>query len=340
MKKIFILVLAWAVISCAKKEAEIWYCPMHKDYQTDHPGDCPICGMKLVKKDASVQLPPKMQGATGAHAGTVPSSPQAANPPEVLSIPPDKQQMLGMRTTKPEMRKLALTLRLPAQVAYEPDLYTAIVEYRQLVSQASSMPEGISGASLVGAAALRVKQLGLGDDEIRQFSRSGNALSRLLTGNAAGQSLISLQVSEGEIGLIRKGLPVVVTASAYAEKKFKGQITGIGTLVDAKRRVFTVRALVGDAGALLRAQMFVTAEISLSAGKGLSLPRTAVYDTGTRQVVFVKKSETEFAPVEVKILGGNDDYAILSGITEKDEAVISSAFLLDSEARLKIGNYK
>ena len=30
---------------------DIYYCPMHPQYTSDHPGDCPICHMKLVKKE-------------------------------------------------------------------------------------------------------------------------------------------------------------------------------------------------------------------------------------------------------------------------------------------------
>jgi hypothetical protein len=29
----------------------VYYCPMHPSYTSDRPGDCPICNMKLVKKD-------------------------------------------------------------------------------------------------------------------------------------------------------------------------------------------------------------------------------------------------------------------------------------------------
>lgn len=29
----------------------LYYCPMHPGYTSDKPGDCPICGMKLVKKE-------------------------------------------------------------------------------------------------------------------------------------------------------------------------------------------------------------------------------------------------------------------------------------------------
>src|SRR3990167_1216444 len=31
---------------------EIYYCPMHPTYTSDRPGDCPICNMKLVKKES------------------------------------------------------------------------------------------------------------------------------------------------------------------------------------------------------------------------------------------------------------------------------------------------
>src|SRR5690242_13720903 len=30
-------------------EGELYQCPMHPTYTSDRPGDCPICGMKLVK---------------------------------------------------------------------------------------------------------------------------------------------------------------------------------------------------------------------------------------------------------------------------------------------------
>lgn len=35
----------------AGKEKTIYYCPMHPTYTSDRPGDCPICNMKLVKKE-------------------------------------------------------------------------------------------------------------------------------------------------------------------------------------------------------------------------------------------------------------------------------------------------
>lgn len=36
------------------KEKAIYYCPMHPSYTSPRPGDCPICNMKLVKRESPV----------------------------------------------------------------------------------------------------------------------------------------------------------------------------------------------------------------------------------------------------------------------------------------------
>jgi hypothetical protein len=33
-----------------QKSHDVYYCPMHPNYTSDHPGTCPYCGMGLVKK--------------------------------------------------------------------------------------------------------------------------------------------------------------------------------------------------------------------------------------------------------------------------------------------------
>jgi len=46
-----VLLLTLPFLGCGKEHgAEIagWHCPMHPTYTSDRPGDCPICGMKLV----------------------------------------------------------------------------------------------------------------------------------------------------------------------------------------------------------------------------------------------------------------------------------------------------
>ena len=38
---------------------DIYYCPMHPGYTSDKPGDCAICGMKLVKKEVAQEIEKK-----------------------------------------------------------------------------------------------------------------------------------------------------------------------------------------------------------------------------------------------------------------------------------------
>ncbi len=64
-QKIFVLVLCLLILSTvvftackenkkvatAENSADFYYtCPMHPEIVRDEPGDCPICGMTLVKK--------------------------------------------------------------------------------------------------------------------------------------------------------------------------------------------------------------------------------------------------------------------------------------------------
>ena len=53
-RKISGLAVMMALSAIVVYAADIYYCPMHPTYTSDRPGDCPICYMKLVKKEASV----------------------------------------------------------------------------------------------------------------------------------------------------------------------------------------------------------------------------------------------------------------------------------------------
>ena len=332
----FLLLIALTAIltDCAKKkEPEVWYCPMHTHYRTDHAGKCPICGMALVKDEA----PTKEASAHVAEQHTKKEEAKPA-PAATITVSPEQQKLVGITTAKPQERKLSLTLQLAGQVAYEPDIYAAIIEYRQLAAAAHTLEGSVGGsANLTQSAVLRLRQLGVSSDEIGQYARSETAASRLITGNGGGKALITLRLSEADLALVRKGMAVKVTAPSFPGKVWSGQVTAIGSLVDAKNRSLSARVLVSDRGQLT-SQMAVTAELAIRAGSGVSIERSAVLDTGTRQIVFVKVSPTEFEPRAVRVLGGNDDFALVSGITAKDEVAISSAFLLDSEAKLRLGD--
>ncbi len=43
------------------EQAALYYCPMHPTYISDRPGDCPICSMKLVKRDKTMPEQPSKE---------------------------------------------------------------------------------------------------------------------------------------------------------------------------------------------------------------------------------------------------------------------------------------
>jgi Cu(I)/Ag(I) efflux system membrane fusion protein len=79
---------------------EQWQCPMHPSIVQDHPGDCPICGMKLVKVAAAA---PATGGAQAA-GSQAPAKEQWQCPmhPSIVQDHPGDCPICGMKLVKME----------------------------------------------------------------------------------------------------------------------------------------------------------------------------------------------------------------------------------------------
>lgn len=75
----------------------LFQCPMHPTIIQDHPGNCPICGMKLVQVESAAAGSASAGGAAAAtaHAGHA-SAPTPAGLTHV-DIDPARQQLIGLR---------------------------------------------------------------------------------------------------------------------------------------------------------------------------------------------------------------------------------------------------
>src|SRR5215471_15347639 len=56
---------------------DVYYCPMHKNYHSDKPGNCPICSMKLVKLENS-STPAATSAAMKSEPSSMPGMPSSA----------------------------------------------------------------------------------------------------------------------------------------------------------------------------------------------------------------------------------------------------------------------
>jgi Cu(I)/Ag(I) efflux system membrane fusion protein len=132
----------------ATAEQPLYQCPMHPTITSDHPGDCPICGMKLVRVKSAATPPP----ASGASERKVlyyrsPMNPQVTSPvprkdemgmdyvpvyeDEVqgttpasglatVSIDPRRQQLIGLRTAPVVRGAVAGSWRTVGRVEVDP----------------------------------------------------------------------------------------------------------------------------------------------------------------------------------------------------------------------------
>jgi Cu(I)/Ag(I) efflux system membrane fusion protein len=83
--------------------------------------------------------------------------------------------------------------------------------------------------------------------------------------------------------------------------------------------------------------MYVDAEIDTGSGEPLlSIPESAVLDTGSRQAVLVDKGQGRFEPREVKLGHHGAGYVeVREGVAEGEPVVVSANFLIDAESNLK-----
>ncbi len=113
----------------AATEKDVYYCPMHKTYHSDKPGNCPICSMKLVKLQGpstatAAEAAAKVEPNTGAAAAT--PTPTPASQDNAIFVPPEKQQLIGMRSVPAVMGTLTKDIRIVGKVSYDETRLTHI----------------------------------------------------------------------------------------------------------------------------------------------------------------------------------------------------------------------
>jgi hypothetical protein len=345
---------------------EIYYCPMHPNYTSDRPGDCPICGMSLVKRETA---PPAGDKPTKAGERKLlyyrnPMNPEVNSPVPMkdqmgmdyvpvyeeetppaqtsgVYISPEKQQLIGVKKGSVEKRKLSGQILTVGRVAYDPALFTAQQEYLQALKSSRTIhkDEGYideqSGA-LTRAMKQKLLSMGMGEDEINGLENRGKPQQNLYLPTSEDKNVwVYVTIYEYEAGLVKTGTPVEVRAIAYPGVSFEGSVITVTPMLEAATRTLKVRALVDNPENKLKLEMFVNVVIKYDLGDKLAVPEEAVMHAGTRDIVFIAKPEGFFEP-RVITLGSKAQgyYEVLQGLSENEEVATSGNFLIDSESKL------
>lgn len=144
-------------------------------------------------------------------------------------------------------------------------------------------------------------------------------------------------VAEQDIGLVKIGSTAQVSIEAYPDKHFEGKIAFIYPALNSATRTVSVRVELANREGQLKPAMFASVALATDKGVGvLTVPTSAVIDSGTRQVMLVRLTDGRFEPRTVKLGSRSDDYVeVLDGIAEGEQVVTSANFLIDAESNLK-----
>ncbi len=144
-------------------------------------------------------------------------------------------------------------------------------------------------------------------------------------------------VSEQDIGAVKRGAIAFIVFRAFPNETFKAPVTFILHELDMATRTAKVRIEVANPEHRILHDMF--ADVTIETGDEnprLSVPLSAIVDTGARQIVLVDKGEGRFEQRDVKLGTNGDGYAeITDGLMEGENVVTAANFLIDSESNLR-----
>jgi Cu(I)/Ag(I) efflux system membrane fusion protein len=148
---------------------------------------------------------------------------------------------------------------------------------------------------------------------------------------------VMADVFEQDIGLVRPGARADVRINAYPDQVFKGTITYIYPTLQAETRTVPVRIELANPRQLLKPAMFAQVELQVGAPAAvLTIPESAVIDSGTRRIVLVQRAEGRFEPREVRLGARSENLVeVLDGVRDGEPVVVAANFLIDAESNLK-----
>ena len=302
--------------------------------QGEHEGmACPVCGMPLIKLPK--EEADKLRGVISK-----------------VEIKGEQARLAGVRTEPVRKLHLFKEIRTVGKVAYDPQLAITQEELISALKAVDKMGEGSipeikeRAMSLVESARRKLKLLGLSTEQIKELENTREVETSLILPEE--KMWIYGEVYEYELSWVKSGEKVKVTTSSIPGEEFSGIISSINPVLDPKTRSVSFRAQVDNPDLKLKPEMYVDVVImSMLSVDGerevLAIPKEAVLDTGRRKIVWVDKGNGKYegkaitiGPEATTMIGGSEAkfYQVLKGLSEGEQVVTKSNFLIDSQSQL------
>jgi cobalt-zinc-cadmium efflux system membrane fusion protein len=136
-----------------------------------------------------------------------------------------------------------------------------------------------------------------------------------------------LDVTEIDVASLKPGQEVIIRARGLPEKTFHGQLEIINQGLDPATRTIKARCLVDNMERLLRAEMYVSADVT-SASSGVDVPTKAIFLKNNQPYVFVETAPGHFQKHQVRIGAESEGRALLLEGVLADQNVVTEGCLL------------
>ena len=357
----------------SEREILYWAAPMDPNYRADEPGKSPM-GMDLVPVYAgeegaagadqpSLRINPAVINNIGVKTATAQRGTLYRDIETVGFITPDEDRLEDIHVRAEgwieDLVADAEGDRVEAgQVLfriYSPTLVSAQEEYLQAAR--SGQP------ALMRATATRLKALGMQGDQIEALKSRGEA-RELFDVTAPidsyvielgvrqgmfvqpGTTIMSLadlstvwvdvDVFENQIDWVAPGQAARMKLSFAPEREWVGGVDYVYPTIRAESRTARVRLAFNNPDLALKPDMYASVAIDGAPRHGVvHVPSQAVIRTGDQERVILALGDGHFRPAQVRTgLESEGRVEILQGLDEDEQIVISSQFLMDSEASM------
>lgn len=149
---------------------------------------------------------------------------------------------------------------------------------------------------------------------------------------------VMVSLYEYQLPFVQEGMRATMSLPYIPGKVFEGRVIYIYPYLDERTRQVRVRLEFENPGLFLKPGMFSSIELkSTLAEDRIIAPRSAVIDTGERQIAFVSLGDGRFEPrqVQMGVETGDGQVEIIDGLIPGEMVVTSGQFLLDSESRIR-----
>jgi len=354
------------------REILYWVAPMDPNYRRDEPGKSPM-GMDLVPVYAdgggadsstpSIRINPAVINNIGARIAEVQGGTLARRIRTVGFITADADRIAHVHVRTEGWIERLEADNVGEAVArdevlfeiYSPALVSAQDEYLQV--------RRLGQQTLVNASRQRLFALGMSADQVATLDRSGEVQQRFSVRSPQDGYVMELNVREGmfvqpgitimsladlseiwvdvdifeqQIGWVEAGQRASMQLPFAPQRTWSGAVDYVYPTIRPESRTARVRLSFENPDLQLKPNMYATVVIEVAPRVDVvHVPTQAVIRTGQQERVILALGEGRFRPAEVRTgLESDGRTEIIEGLAPGERIVVSSQFLIDSEASM------